>query len=63
MFKKDWIKLSVDERIALMSDVVKSVYAKLAIVPIEFYNEIGVDSNEGISVTYLFKEYTKKDSN
>ena len=60
MFKKDWIKLSVDERIALMSDVVKSVYAKLALVPIEFYNEIGVDSNEGISVTYLFKEYTKK---
>ena len=60
MFKKDWIKLSVDERIALMSDVVKSVYAKLAIVPIEFYNEIGVDSNQGISVTYLFKEYTKK---
>ena len=23
MFKKDWIKLSVDERIAMMSDVVK----------------------------------------
>ena len=45
MFKKDWIKLSADERIALMSDVVKSVYAKFAIVPIEFYNEIGVDSN------------------
>ena len=23
MFKKDWIKLSVDERIAMMNDVVK----------------------------------------
>ena len=60
MFKKDWIKLSADERISLMSDVVKTVYAKLSLVPIDFYKEIGVNNIQGIGVTYFFNEYTKK---